>query len=618
MCGIVGYVGPGQATPILLEGLKRLEYRGYDSAGLAVLGHDGVVRVARSEGKLGNLIAKIAVEPLPGSFGVGHTRWATHGRPSEENAHPHRDESGRVVVIHNGIIENFLPIKRELLARGVRFLSETDTEVVAQLLGVEERDHPGTPFAAIVRKVLARLRGMFALVLYSADEPGVLYTAKQGPPIVLGRGDGENLIASDATALIPHTRELIFLEDFDLARVTATSIEVTGFDGTPRLRAVRRATWDAISAEKAGYPHFMAKEIAEQPAVVVETIGTKVSMETGAFSPEAMGVSPELLRGIDRIHVVACGTSWHAGLIGKFLLEEIARVPTEVDYASEFRYRSPIVGPGTLVVGISQSGETADTVAALQESKRLGSRTVGIVNVPGSAIARLVDGVLATHAGPEIGVASTKAFTTQLVALALFAHYVRTSRGRDPRGAGLGPADPFLSSLSHLPAAMGEALALEPEIEKLSARLAHARDVLFLGRGMHYPIALEGALKLKEISYIHAEGYPAGEMKHGPIALIDRDLPVVGLAPKDALYEKVASNLREVKAREGILLAFVTKGDTEVKEFADVALELPEVHPALQPIVSVIPLQLLAYHVARRRGCDVDQPRNLAKSVTVE
>jgi len=614
VCGIVGYTGPRAALPVLLDGLKRLEYRGYDSAGVAVFGDDGTVRVARAEGKLGVLAARLAAEPLPGRFGVGHTRWATHGRPSEENAHPHRDASGRIVVIHNGIIENFLPLKKALQAEGIVFASETDTEVVAQALGAAARREPRKPFAEVVRETLATLRGMYALVLFSADEPGVLYAAKWGPPIVLGAAAGESFVASDATALLPYTRDLVFLEDGDLARVWAGGIDVTDFAGAPRSRPARRVPWDAVAAEKGGYPHFMAKEIAEQPTVVAETVGHKLSLETGRFDEDAMGIPRDLLAGVERIHLVACGTSWHSGLVGKFLLEEIARIPAEVDYASEFRYRSPLVDRRVLVVGISQSGETADTVAALQEAKRLGARTVGVVNVPGSAIARLVDGVLATHAGPEIGVASTKAFTTQLVGLALFAHYARVARG----GAELAPDDRFVRGLAHLPAAMREALALEPEVEALSARLEHAHDALFLGRGAHYPVALEGALKLKEISYLHAEGYPGGEMKHGPIALIDREMPVIGLAPKDALYEKIASNLREVKAREGILFAFVSKGDTEVAEFADVALELPTVHPALQPAVSVVPLQLLAYHTAVRRGCDVDQPRNLAKSVTVE
>jgi glucosamine--fructose-6-phosphate aminotransferase (isomerizing) len=614
VCGIVGYTGPRPALPILLEGLKRLEYRGYDSAGVAVVDDDGTVRLARAEGKLGVLAARLAHAPLPGRFGVGHTRWATHGRPSEENAHPHRDASGRIVVIHNGIIENFLPLKRRLQREGVAFASETDTEVVAQALGAAVRRAPHEPFRDAVRRTLAALEGMYALVLFSADEPGVLYAAKWGPPIVLGRGEGENFVASDGTALLPWTRDLLFLEDGDLARITATGIEVTDVAGAPRPRAFRRVSWDAVAAGKGGYPHFMAKEIAEQPTVVAETVGSKLSLETGRFDEEAMGIPHELLAGVERIHVVACGTSWHAGLVGKFLLEETARIPTEVDYASEFRYRSPVVDGRVLVVGISQSGETADTVAALKEARRLGARTVGVVNVPGSAIARMVDGVLATHAGPEIGVASTKAFTTQLVALALFAQYARVARGGTP----LAPDDAFVRGLARLPAALREALALETGIEKLSERLALARDVLYLGRGAHYPVALEGALKLKEISYLHAEGYPGGEMKHGPIALIDPAMPVIGLAPQDALYGKIASNLREVKARDGVLFAFVSKGDAEVAEFADVALELPTVPSALQPAVTVVPLQLLAYHTALRRGCDVDQPRNLAKSVTVE
>ncbi len=614
MCGIVGYVGPREAMPVLIDGLRRLEYRGYDSAGVAVLGEDGSIQVSRSEGKLRNLIDKLAASPLRGSCGLGHTRWATHGRPSEENAHPHRDATGRIVVIHNGIIENFIELKNELTASGVRFVSETDTEVVAQALGAARRAAPGRPFLEVVRSVLERLRGMYALVLMSADEPGVLYAAKSGPPIVLGKGDGENLIASDPAALIPYTRDLVFLEDGDVARVTADSVVVADFRGNPRARTVRRATWDPISAEKGGYPHFMAKEIAEQPTVVVETIGNKLSLETGVFDEEEMGVPASLLAGISRIQIVACGTSWHAGLVGKFLLEDIARIPAEVDYASEFRYRAPIVGPDCLVIGISQSGETADTVAALQEAKRLGARTVGIVNVPGSTVSRLVDGVLATHAGPEVGVASTKAFTTQLVVLALFAHYVRATRQKIP----LSPGDPFLKGLATLPSAMVRALALDAEIEKLAVRLQSMKDALFLGRGIHYPIALEGALKLKEISYVHAEGYPAGEMKHGPIALIEPALPIVGIAPRDTLYEKVVSNLREVKARDGLLVALVSEGDTEVKSFADFTLEMPTVITHLQPLVSVVPLQLLAYHVARRRGCDIDQPRNLAKSVTVE
>jgi glutamine---fructose-6-phosphate transaminase (isomerizing) len=614
VCGIVGYVGPREATPILLDGLRRLEYRGYDSAGLAVVGGDGEVRVARSEGKLGNLTQKIAGAPPPGRFGIGHTRWATHGRPSEENAHPHRDASGRIVVIHNGIIENFLHLKQSLQKDGVRFLSETDTEVVAHALAAGRRESPGKPFAEVVRETAAGLKGMYALVLFSADEPGVLYALKWGPPIVLGIGKGENFVASDATALLPHTRDLIFLEDGDLARITADDVAVTGFDGAPRARPARRVPWDAVSAEKGGYAHFMAKEIAEQPTVVIETIGNKLSLETGLFNEAEMGVPKALLRAIDRIQIVACGTSWHAGLVAKFLLEEIARVRTDVDYASEFRYRAPLVDAKTLVVGISQSGETADTVAALKEAKALGGRTVGVVNVPGSAIARLVDGVLATHAGPEVGVASTKAFTTQLVALVLFALFAKAVRDGTER-----PVDAdFLTALARLPAALSETLALEMAIEKLSERFANVSHALFLGRGAHYPIALEGALKLKEISYVHAEGYPAGEMKHGPIALIDEAMPIVGIAPQDALYDKVASNLREVKAREGILFALVNPGDADVSTFADEVLVMPKVHPALQPAVSVLPLQLLAYHVARRRGCDVDQPRNLAKSVTVE
>ena len=546
MCGIVGYVGSRNAAPILVGGLKRLEYRGYDSAGIALLNGGESFTLRRAVGKLRELEAVLEREPVGAAkFGVGHTRWATHGRPSEENAHPHRDASGRIVVIHNGIIENFLPLKKELLARGVPFTSETDSEVIAQAIGAARADAPETSFGEVVRSVLARMTGMYAVVVLSADEPHVLYVAKNGPPIVLGIGEGENLVASDATALLPHTRDLVFLEDGDFVRLTASAVEVTGLDGVSRQRPSRRVPWDAVAAEKGGYPHFMAKEIAEQPTVVVETVGHKLSLETGRFSEDAMGVSPKLLSEVDRVVVVACGTSWHAGLVGKFLLEEVARVPVEVDYSSEFRYRKNLVGPRTLVLGISQSGETADTVAALTDAKRAGAPTVGVVNVPGSAIARLVDGVLATHAGPEIGVASTKAFTTQLVALALLAYYAREARGL----GSLEPGDPFLEGLAHLPVALQQALALEPKIEKLSRTLAHARDVLFLGRGAHYPVALEGALKLKEISYVHAEGYPAGELKHGPIAMLDPSIPLLAIATASPTYPKLISNIEEVRAR---------------------------------------------------------------------
>ena len=608
MCGIVGYVGPREAAPLLVDGLKRLEYRGYDSAGIATLAN-GHFQVLRTPGKLGKLIEKLATTASPGKTGIGHTRWATHGRPTESNAHPQQDCTGKIVVVHNGIFENFASRKAALAAAGHRFVSDTDTEVFAHEV---EANYQGNLFAA-VQKATQLLTGAYAVVVGSSAEPGVLVTARSGPPIVLGVGQGENYVASDPVALVPWTRDVIFLEDGDVARVDPSSIRIADSAGQPLDRVAHRILWDAVSAEKGGYRHFMLKEIHEQPTATVETLAGKVSLSGGELHLDSPLVAPEKVAGFDRVLLLACGTSWHSALVGKFLIEGMARIPVEVDYGSEFRYRRPVVGPRTLTIGISQSGETADTVAALSEARRAGSPIAAIVNVPGSQIARMADAVFATHAGPEIGVASTKAFTTQLVILFLLA-----AKLREARGLARGLAEVEKDALLQLPRALTDALALEPRIQELAREYQTARDFLFLGRGLHYPVALEGALKLKEISYIHAEGYPAGEMKHGPIALVDENLPVVVLAPHDGWREKTLSNLREVKSRDGIGIVVTTREDAEVDELADEVLVLPESIPELQPIVSVVPLQLLAYHIAVRRGCDVDQPRNLAKSVTVE
>ncbi len=608
MCGIVGYVGFREAAPLLIEGLKRLEYRGYDSAGIATLSN-GAFQIQRSPGKLSNLLARLDGSSLTGSTGIGHTRWATHGRPTEVNAHPHTDCTGAIVVVHNGIFENFAERREALRAAGHRFRSETDTEVFAhEVEAAFEGD-----LAAAVRRAVGKLSGAYAVVVSASAEPGVLVAARSGPPIVLGLGKEENYVASDPVALAPWTRDVLFLEDGDIARVDATSVRISDSGGRPRERVLQRIHWDAVAAEKGGYRHFMLKEIHEQPTALAETLGGKVSLESGELSFEADLLAPERIAGFDRVLLLACGTSWHAALIGKFLIEGMARLPVEVDYGSEFRYRSPVVDGRTLTIGISQSGETADTVAALSEARRAGSPLAAIVNVQGSQIARMADAVIPTHAGLEIGVASTKAFTTQLAVLYLLAARLRESRGL---ARGLSPEE--RTALAHLPKAATAAVALEARMEDLARRYHAARDFLFLGRGLHYPVALEGALKLKEISYIHAEGYPAGEMKHGPIALVDESMPVVVLAPHDGWREKTISNLREVKSRDGIAIVMVTREDREVSEAADDVFVIPETIPELQPILSVIPLQLFAYHVAVRRGCDVDQPRNLAKSVTVE
>ncbi len=614
MCGIIGYVGPKPVVPLLVDGLRRLEYRGYDSAGLAVV-RDGAVALRRAAGKLSRLEDALAANPLDGEYGIGHTRWATHGRPTEENAHPHRDCTGRIVVIHNGIIENYLELKRALAAEGHRFVTETDTEVVAHLVEREMRDD-GLENA--VRRALGSLRGLFALVFIAADDPGKIVAVRNGPPLVVGLGDGEFFVASDVPALLAHTRDVVFLDDGEVAVVTRAGVTFTDAGGRPVEKTAQRITWDPVQAEKAGYKHFMLKEIFEQPWAVRETTLGRASAETGTVFLDEVAIPEERLRAVDRVVMLACGTSWHAALVGKFLVEQLAGVPVEVDYGSEFRYRRPIVTPRTLAVVITQSGETADTLAALREARRQGALSLAVCNVVGSMATRESDGTVYTHAGPEIGVASTKAFTSQLVALHLIA--VRLGRVRATLSADA--ARPHLEALTGLPILLEQALKCDAAVEAVAGRFYQRRDFLYLARGINYPIALEGALKLKEISYIHAEGYPAGEMKHGPIALIDERMPVVALAPRDHVFEKMAGNVQEVKARGGTVIALTTAGDDRLTELLDpardVQIAVPDAHPLLTPVVLTIPLQLLAYHIAVRLGCDVDQPRNLAKSVTVE
>jgi glutamine---fructose-6-phosphate transaminase (isomerizing) len=615
MCGIVGYVGPKPLVPVIMDGLRRLEYRGYDSAGIAVVSH-GQVEIRRSAGKLSRLESVLEQSPLEGEYGIGHTRWATHGRPTEENAHPHRDCRGRIVVVHNGIIENYLELKRELAADGHRFVTETDTEVVAHLV---ERESRQDGLAAAVRRALVPLRGLFALVLISADDPDTIVAVRNGPPLVIGLGRDEFFVASDIPAVLAHTREVVFLDDREIAVVTRTGVAFTSFDGNRITKAPQHISWDPVMAEKAGFKHFMLKEIHEQPWAVRETVLGRLSLDTGRVFLEEMQISPAALVEVDRIVILACGTSWHAGLVGKFLIEELARLPVEVDYGSEFRYRNPIVDRRTLAVAITQSGETADTLGALREATHLGAHSLAICNVVGSMATREADGTIYTHAGPEIGVASTKAFTSQLVALHLLAVCLGQARGTlTPATAG-----PLLEQIDQLPVAMEQALQLNPAIEQLARQVQLYGDFLYLGRGINYPIALEGALKLKEISYIHAEGYPAGEMKHGPIALIDEDLPVVAIAADDGVFDKALGNIQEAKARGARLIAVTNQSkvpsfDDILDSRQDVVLAVPDAHRLLLPILLVIPLQLLAYHIAVRRGCDVDQPRNLAKSVTVE
>jgi glucosamine--fructose-6-phosphate aminotransferase (isomerizing) len=620
MCGIVGYIGPKKVVPVIIEGLRKLEYRGYDSAGIAVVNGTGAIEIRRAPGKLKNLEEALRESPIEGSYGIGHTRWATHGRPTEENAHPHRDCSGQYVVVHNGIIENYLELKEQLQRAGHKFVTETDTEIVAHLV---EECAKTLPFEEAVRKTLKELRGIYSLVFLSAKDPQKLIAARIGPPSVIGLGEGEYFVASDIPALLEHTRKIFFLGDGDVAVLSRDGVKVTDLEGNPVHRPAHHVAWDPIMAEKGGYKHFMQKEIFEQPRAVRDTLLGRISQDTGRIFLDEMAITEKQFREFQNVRIVACGTSWHAGLAGKFMIERLARLQVEVDYGSEFRYRDPIVDGKTLTVCISQSGETADTLAAQREAKQKGSPSLAICNVKGSMITREAAGTILTHAGPEIGVASTKAFTSQLAALLLLASYLGQLREKLPPAA----ARDLMLEFTRIPHKMET--ILQPEAtgfyESLARQFFRQSDFLYLGRGVHYPIALEGALKLKEISYIHAEGYPSGEMKHGPNALIDENLPVVVLATRDesdpasmTLYEKSVSNIKEVKARDGIVISVVTAGDHLAKEASDHIIELPPAPDLLSPLLEIIPLQLLAYHIAVRRGCDVDQPRNLAKSVTVE
>src|SRR3979411_531698 len=624
MCGIVGYVGDKGVVPVIIEGLRRLEYRGYDSAGIAVCGNGEGLQIRRAQGKLRNLEEVIRLKPLDGTYGIGHTRWATHGRPTEENAHPHRDCTGTIVVVHNGIVENYLSLKKKLIEEGHVFTTETDTEVIAHLVEkylVKTGNGNRPALEEAVRKTVKQLTGVFALAVISVDEPNKIVAARNGPPAVIGLGNDEYFVASDVPAILYHTRDIFFLADGDLAIVTPDGVQLTDFDGKPIQRQAQHVTWDPIMAEKGGFKHFMLKEIYEQPRAIRDTTLGRVSQDTGQIFLDQMEISEAEFRAAKKINIAACGTSWHAGQAGKFMIESLARVPVEVDYASEWRYRDPIVDKDTITILISQSGETADTIAAQREAKAKGSKTLAICNVVGSMITREASGTIYTHAGPEIGVASTKAFTAQLTALYLFALYLAQVRGTMT----VEQARAAVREITLIPGKLEQLLTRDELCEELAKHYQRAHDFLFLGRGIHYPIALEGALKLKEISYIHAEGYPAGEMKHGPNALIDENLPVVIIATKDVnnpgsvlRYEKTMSNLKEVKARSGIVIALATEGDEEIKEAADHVLYVPAAPEELSPILEIVPLQLLAYHIAVRRGCDVDQPRNLAKSVTVE
>ncbi len=654
MCGIVGYIGPKSVVPVVIEGLRRLEYRGYDSAGIAVGGNPdapGELTLRRASGKLKNLEAVIAASPIAGTYGIGHTRWATHGRPTEENAHPHRDGTGTLVVVHNGIVENYLHLKQALIAKGHRFQSETDTEIIAHLIQDEletaalqphtpdrtvdandaevvladSAQTPATlaiPLEEAVRRAVKRLTGAFAIGVLSAHAPDTLVAARMGPPAVLGIGEGEYFLASDVPGILHHTRNIHFLQDGEVATLTPAGIALTDFNGKPLPLKVQRIAWDPIQAEKAGYKHFMLKEINEQPRAVRDTTLGRVSLTTGEIFLPDMHITAEEFRTATGITIAACGTSWHSGLAGKFMIERLARLPVDVDYASEYRYRDPIPDATNLGLLITQSGETADTLAAQQELIRKGSKTLAICNVVGAAITRAAEGTITTNAGPEIGVASTKAFTAQLTALFVFALYLAQQRGTVTPDESLH----LVTELSRIPGKLEELLrTVDAQCCDLAKSFSTARDFLFLGRGIHYPIALEGALKLKEISYIHAEGYPAGEMKHGPNALIDETLPVVCIATKDPndpssvlKYEKTLSNIQEVTARSGRVIAIAVEGDEHIGQLVEHVIHIPAAHELLLPILEVVPLQLLAYHIAVRRGCDVDQPRNLAKSVTVE
>src|SRR5712691_3271768 len=612
MCGIVGYIGDKNAVDIVLEGLRRLEYRGYDSAGIAVIGATGL-QIRRAAGRIKNLEVLLREKPIEGRTGLGHTRWATHGRPTDENAHPHTDGSGELVVVHNGIIENYLPLKERLQAEGHVFKSETDTEVIAHLIERHLKDTPRLDEA--VRRALRELRGSYAIVVLHRQMPDRLVAAKLGAgSVVVGLGENETYLASDIPAILSHTRDVLVIEDEDVAVVTRRGVEITQLDGAPVQRAPNRILWDPILAEKGGYRHFMLKEIFEQPRAAADTVRGRVQLEGGTVVLPDVQLDPDVAAGIQRIVLVACGTSYHAAIVGRFMLERLTGITSEVDLGSEFRYRDAVLGPETLVVALSQSGETADTLGAIKAARAKGAPIIGITNVVGSALSREATGVLYTHAGPEIGVASSKTFTATLVACHLLALWL----GRR-RGALLAEdCKKHIQGLLELPRLMERTLELEPAVAELARDLSRYKNFLFLGRGIQYPIALEGALKLKELSYVHAEGYPAGEMKHGPIALIDETMPVVALAPRDGSHDRMMGNIEEVRARDGRVIAFGHEGDRELAARADAVIPVPPSPDLLAPMLMAIPLQLLAYHVAVRLGRDVDQPRNLAKSVTVE
>ena len=608
MCGVVGYVGPRQAATLLLDGLRRMEYRGYDSAGLAVINGTGL-KIHKSAGKLSNLEKQVAGNLPTGTVGIGHTRWATHGAPTTPNAHPHTDQSGRIALIHNGIIENAGSIRKALLKRGHTFTSETDTEVLAHLVGELYQGSLEEAVAAALREV----EGAYGIAVISADEPDVLVAARNGSPLIVGIGEDERFVASDASPLLDHTRSVVYLDDGEMVILTRDGYRVRDLDVKQIDKPVNQIDWDLATIERGGFEHFMLKEIYEQPESLGNTLRGHLLEDEGTARVSGLNMTDDELLGIERIIITACGTSWHSALIGEYMLEELARVPVEVEYASEFRYRNPVVSDRTLVIGISQSGETADTLAAIREARRRGARTIGLVNVVGSTIAREVDGGTYLHAGPEVGVASTKAFTSQVAALALL-----TLRLGRLRNLSILQGRQFIQALTALPGQIEQILAKADEVKILAERFFTGNHALYLGRGVNFPVALEGALKLKEISYIHAEGYPAAEMKHGPIALIDENMPVVFIAPRDAVHSKIVSNIEEVKARGGKVLAVCSEGDTEIERLADATFTIPQTLDLLTPILTIIPLQLLSYYVAVRRGCNVDQPRNLAKSVTVE
>jgi len=613
MCGIVGYIGPRDATPIILNGLQRLEYRGYDSAGVAVL-QNGSIAIRRDAGKLSNLFQMVQEQPLNGRIGVGHTRWATHGEPSPRNAHPHISQCGTTVVVHNGIVENFRELREELQAQGVTFTSDTDTETIVHL--VQREIDAGHDITEATRRAVVRLRGAHAIVVMSANDPARLVAVRIGNAggVALGIGQGEMFIASDIPAILEHTRQMVFLESRQMATITRDAYHVQTLDAAPVDAKIHTIPWDPVSAARGEYKHFMQKEIHEQARALTDTLRGRVDFQQGTIALPEMNLTPDIAARLRRIITIACGTSAYSGLVGKFILETLTRIPVEVDYGSEYRYRDPIIDDTCAVLAITQSGETVDTLAAMEEGREKGAVLWSIVNAVGSQAMRVSDGHIAMQAGPEIGVASTKAFTTSIVDQYLLALYLAQLRGA------LTPeqARDHAQDLARLPDLVGQVLEREPVVEALAAELHQYTNFLYLGRGINYPIALEGALKLKEISYIHAEGYPAGEMKHGPIALIDEHMPVLAICLRDSVYEKMLSQVEQAKSRGGIVIAVATDGDELIREKADRVIYVPEMPPLISPVVTVIPLQLLAYHIAVWRGCDVDQPRNLAKSVTVE